>query len=183
MVRALLRAGLLLGCLLPAAAPAQDVPEPEGYREAPYRAPVPAGLTGATTVGTEEARRLWEEGEVVFVDVLPRDQRPPDLPEGTIWRDRPRDSIPGAVWLPNVGYAELPPADAAYLEDGLAAATGGDPARPILLFCREECWMSWNAGKRALELGYEAVHWYPQGTDGWMASGHPTAPAEPWEPR
>nr|WP_209843549.1 PQQ-dependent catabolism-associated CXXCW motif protein [Rubellimicrobium aerolatum] len=160
---------------------AEPVPEPEGFRDAPYRAPVPEGLAGATTVGTEEAFRLWEEGRTVFVDALPRDERPADLPVGTIWRDAPHDSIPGAVWLPNTGYARLPPKDEVYLREGLERIAGGDPARPILFFCKEECWMSWNAAKRALSWGYRAVHWYPGGTDGWTRAGHPLEPVEPLE--
>jgi PQQ-dependent catabolism-associated CXXCW motif protein len=175
----MLRIALLLACLVPGAALAQAVAEPPGYREAPYRAPTPAGLSGATTVGTEEARRLWEEGVTTFIDVLPREERPPDLPEGTIWRDRPHDSIPGATWLPNVGYAALSPEEAAYFEGGLAAATGGDPSRPVLFFCREECWMSWNAAKRALAMGYSDVYWFPGGTDGWARAGFATERLDP----
>ncbi len=172
---------LLLASLLPAGALAQ-VAEPEGYREAPYKGEVPAGLTGATTVDTEEAHRLWEEDRVVFIDAMPRDVRPADLPEGTIWRDKPRDSIPGAVWLPNVGYSGLGPEDEAYFRDGLRAVTGGDVTRPILFFCMENCWMSWNAAKRAMEMGYQAVHWYPGGTDGWARAGYPTEQVEPLAP-
>lgn len=170
---------LVVLALLPGHAVAQAVPEPEGYREAPYRAPVPSGLTGASTVTTEEAHRLWQGRNVAFVDVLPRDARPADLPEGTLWRERPRDTIPGATWLPNVGYAELSPEEAAYFRTGLRAVTDGDPEHPVLFFCREECWMSWNAAKRALEQGHAAVLWYPEGTDGWTRGGHPTERAAP----
>ena len=32
--------------------------------------------------------------------------------------------------------------------------------------------MSWNAAKRAIvELGYQDVFWYPDGSDGWEALG------------
>ena len=177
----MLRVLLLAACLLPGALAAEAVPEPEGFREAPYAAPVPEGLTGAATVHTEEARRLWEDGRVAFIDVLPREPRPENLPEGTIWRDKPRDSIPGAIWLPNTGYAELSSEERAYLESGLARATGGDPSRPVLFFCRSECWMSWNAAKRALSMGYGDVRWYPEGTDGWTEAGFATERAEPME--
>lgn len=166
---------------MPVALAAQQVPEPEGFRDAPYRAPVPGGLAGATTVSTEEAFRLWQEGQTIFVDALPRDERPKDLPAGTIWRDAPHDSIPGAVWLPNTGYARLPPEDEAYLRDGLKRVTGGDPMRPLLFFCKDECWMSWNAAKRALAYGYRDVHWYPGGTDGWTRTGYPLTPVLPME--
>ncbi len=152
--------------LLPALAIAQ-VAEPEGYRMDGYRGPVPATLAGATVVDPEQAHALWESGEVAFVDVLPQAPKPANLPEGTIWHDKPRDSIPGAVWLPNVGYGAIAEATDRYFREGLAAATGNDPAHPVLLFCLAECWMSWNAAKRALEYGYETVYWLPEGTDGW----------------
>ena len=175
-----LRAALLGAALLAGAASAQGVPEPAGFREAPYRGPVPDGLAGATTVSVEEAHRLWEEGQAAFVDVLPREERPAELPEDTIWRVPPHDSIPSATWLPNTGYAALSAPEQAYLRDGLSAATGGDPARPVLFFCLQECWMSWNAAKRALAMGYAEVLWFPGGADGWAAAGHPTERIEPW---
>jgi len=42
-----------------------------------------------------------------------------------------------------------------------------------------DCWMSWNAGKRALSLGYVHVLWYPDGTDGWAAAGYPLEERNP----
>ncbi|ANT63489.1 rhodanese (plasmid) [Salipiger sp. CCB-MM3] len=159
--------------LLPALAFAQPVPEPEGYRMEAYRAPVPETLAGAQVVDADEAHALWQSGEVAFVDVLPQPPKPDNLPEGTVWRAKPRDSIPGAVWLPNTGYGALAEVDAQYFRDGLAAVTGGDRAHPLLIFCLAECWMSWNAAKRALAEGYAEVYWLPVGTDGWAAAGYP----------
>lgn len=161
---------------------AGPVPEPAGYRGEPYRADVPATLTGATTVGTTEARDLWRHGETVFVDVMPRTARPDGLPPEAIWREKPRATIPGAVWLPNVGYEVLNPDEESYLRAGLAAATRGDLSRPVLFFCLDRCWMSWNAAKRGLSLGYRRVIWYPQGTDGWAEAGLPLVETAPWSP-
>ena len=169
---------LLTSSLGPAAA--QDaVPEPEGYRMEAYRAPVPDTLTGATVLSTEEAHALWSEGRAAFVDVLPSPGRPADLPEGTIWRAPARDDIPGSVWLPNTGHGALSPEAEDYLARGLAAATGGDMEAPVVLYCQAECWMSWNAAKRALAMGHADVSWYPEGTDGWAAAGHPLERREP----
>lgn len=158
------------------------VPEPEGFRGEPYRAPVPATLAGATVIGDAEARALWEGGEAGFVDVLPRTPRPEGLPEGTLWRDPVHETIPGALWLPNVGYEALSEAEAGYLASGLAAASGGDADRPLVVFCLAECWMSWNAAKRAVAAGHTRVLWYPDGIDGWRLNGWPLAPAEPFVP-
>lgn len=142
--------------------------EPAGYRNSEYRAPVPATLNGARVVSTQEAEALWRDKAAIFVDVLPRPVKPATLPEGTVWRDKPRYDIPGSIWLPNVGYGALAPEMDQYYRKGLLEAVGGDLALPIVIYCQAECWMSWNAAKRALEYGHTHVIWYPQGTDGWQ---------------
>lgn len=175
--------GALLALSLPVCAPAQ-VAEPDGYRMEEYRAPVPASLEGATVVDAEAAHDLWQDGGTVFVDVLPRPPRPENLPGDTIWREKPRVSIPGAAWLPNTGYGDIAPATEAYFSGALETLTEGDRTRPVLFFCLPECWMSWNAAKRAIEGGYSSVYWFPEGSDGWAAAGYPTeeiaaVPVEP----
>ena len=164
-------AALILWLALPAAA---SKAEPDGYRMDRYRAPVPATLAGATVVDDAEVHRLWEEGKTAFVDVLPRPPKPANLPKNTIWRGKPRRSIPGAIWLPNVGYGEIHEDTHTYFKAGLKKVTGGDPDHPVLFFCLADCWMSWNAAKRALEYGYTQVYWYPDGTDGWEFEDWPT---------
>ena len=153
------------------------VPEPEGYRMDRFRAPVPATLKGATVVSTKEVEALV--GSVVLIDVLPRPPKPAGLKEGTVWRPRPRSNIPGSVWLPNTGLGVLPIRVEAYFRDNLARLTGGDVTRKLVFYCLADCWMSWNAAKRALAYGYAQVYWYPEGTDGWAAAGLPLAPCEP----
>ncbi len=155
------------------------VPEPDGYRTDDYRAPVPTTLRGTRVVTTATAASIWKNEDAVFVDVLPRPPRPHNLPAGTIWRDSPRLDVPGSVWLPDTGYGELAAVTERYFADGLAHATGGDRAKPIVFYCLKNCWMSWNAAKRALALGYVNVIWYPEGTDGWQAAGLPLAAAIP----
>jgi PQQ-dependent catabolism-associated CXXCW motif protein len=148
-------------------------PEPPGYRMDDYRAPVPATLRGAAVLTTEQARADWERHDAVFVDVLPQPPRPAGLPASTIWRPKPRDDIPGSIWLPDTGYGALAPVMEDYFERGLEQATGGRQDRKIIFYCLASCWMSWNAAKRALALGYTSVAWYPEGTDGWAAQGLP----------
>lgn len=172
------RAALAVLLGLPAAGLAQ-VPEPDTYRMDDYRGPVPETLAGGTVVGPEQAHALWQSGKVAFVDVLPRAPRPANLPEGTIWRDTPRLSIPGAIWLPNVGYGAIAEVTHGYFRAGLDKVTGGDRAHPVLFFCLDECWMSWNAAKRALEYGHTAVYWFPEGTDAWAFHDYPLERMEP----
>lgn len=71
---------------------------------------------------------------------------------------------------------------AEYFEQGLLHATAGDRDRAIVFYCLANCWMSWNAAKRAIALGYTHVAWYPDGTDGWTADGLPLETRTP-EPR
>lgn len=154
-------------------------PQPDGYRLENYRAPTPSSLEGARTIDTVEAARLWRDKSAVFIDVMPQAPRPANLPAGTIWRDKPRFSIPGSAWLPDTGYGELAATTEAYLKAGLATLTGGDRAKPLVIYCLRDCWMSWNAAKRAVAWGYTHVIWYPEGTDGWQAADLPLEPAQP----
>jgi PQQ-dependent catabolism-associated CXXCW motif protein len=118
----------------------------------------------------------------VFIDVLPQPPRPAGLPASTIWRPKPRQDVPGSVWLPDTGYGALAPVMDEYFVRGLLRATSGDRDRMVVFYCLANCWMSWNAAKRAIALGYTRVAWYPDGTDGWAADGLPLEPRTP-EPR
>lgn len=170
-------AGAFVGLLLLAASDAP--PEPAGFRLNDYRAPVPATLHGATVLSTEKARELWQNHGAVFIDVLPQVPRPSGLPASTIWREKPREDVPGSIWLPDTGYGALAPVMERYFQDGLALASDGDRDRMLVFYCLANCWMSWNAAKRAIALGYTHVAWYPDGTDGWTADHLPVAPRTP----
>jgi PQQ-dependent catabolism-associated CXXCW motif protein len=175
---------LMMGLATLAGSPARSETapaEPPGYRMENYRAPTPATLAGARVLTTGEAEQLWKAG-AAFVDVLPHAPRPPNLPPGTIWREKARMDIPRSLWLPDTGYGALAPATERYLRKGIEHAINGELTKPIVFYCLQNCWMSWNAAKRALAMGYTNVAWYPDGTDGWAASGLPTQEAQPAPP-
>jgi PQQ-dependent catabolism-associated CXXCW motif protein len=153
--------------------------EPAGYRTENYLAPTPATLEGAKVITTTQAIEIWKAKSAVFVDALVRQRRPENLPKNAVWRDPPRKDIPGSIWLANVGFGELPASMEQYFEQNLARATQNDKSRPLVFYCRKECWMSWNAAKRALALGYLDVSWYPDGTDGWEEAKQPLELREP----
>lgn len=157
----------MLALLLVAAVPALAVDEPADYRTSDYDAPVPETLAGAHVVGDEAAHALWLTGRVAFLDVMPDLPRPKNLPKTVLWQGRKRDSVPGAIWLPYAGFGDLSPDDRDRFAADLAHHTAGDQAAPILFLCRADCWMSWNAARRAVALGYSRVFWYPHGTTGW----------------
>jgi PQQ-dependent catabolism-associated CXXCW motif protein len=152
-------------------------PEPAQYRTSEYRSPTPLTLQGATVVSGAEAMALWNVGRVRFIDVLPRARRPYNLPPETVWHIPQHLHIPGSVWLPNTGAGVLPQSAASYFQEQLQRLTNGDHTSPLLFYCLRDCWMSWNAAKRALALGYTSVYWFPEGTDGWTEIGGKLEPA------
>jgi PQQ-dependent catabolism-associated CXXCW motif protein len=170
---------MLIACF--AAAAGDAPPEPNSYRQSDYRAPTPATLKGARVLTTDEAAAMWRAGDAAFIDVLPQAPRPKDLPADAVWRDKPRSDIPGSLWLPDTGYGELAPVMLDYFRRGLDKALDGR-SRPLVFYCLKDCWMSWNAAKRALALGYSDIVWYPEGSDGWAAAGLPVEKRAP-EPR
>ena len=178
----MIRALALCSVIWAHVASAETVPEPQDYRMDHYRGPVPATLAGGTVVGPEDAHMLWKEG-AAFIDVLPRAPKPANLPKGTIWREKPRHSIPGAIWLPNVGYGAIADVTADYFKRGLMASVGEETDAAVVFFCLEDCWMSWNAAKRAIEWGYSRVYWFPEGTDGWSLWDYPLEQVKPLEPQ
>lgn len=159
-----------------------EVPEPEGYRLDAYRAPVPRTLTGATVLDTTGLVELLGHEPVVLIDVMPALRRPPARGTGRPWLPPRRSHLPGSVWLPNVGLGELPSATAAWFARRLEELTGGAKDVALVIYCERDCWMSWNAAKRARnELGYRRVYWYPDGIQGWEEAGLPLVPASPEE--
>lgn len=160
------------------AAPAEAVDVPEGFRHPPYQGRTPDHAPGAVTVDTAGVLALGAAG-AVLIDVTP-------LSLGTYgalkdrWIPGPaHETLPGAHWLPNVGLAAPPPAVEAWFRAALDSLTGGDRARPVVFFCQADCWMSWNAAKRAALWGYGGVHWYRGGLDAWRLSLEPMVVGQP----
>jgi PQQ-dependent catabolism-associated CXXCW motif protein len=71
----------------------------------------------------------------------------------------------------------------AWLRTSLERITGGDRAKLLVIYCLRDCWMSWNAAKRAMALGYANVAWYPDGNDGWVAEELPLEEGRPYPGR
>jgi PQQ-dependent catabolism-associated CXXCW motif protein len=172
--------GVLLAVALWAVAGLAAPPaEPPDYRTGDYRAAVPATVDGKPALTTEQAAALWRDHAAIFVDTLPQAPRPAGLPAGTIWHRKVRADIPDSIWLPDTGYGQLPSVMERYFEDNLRDVTAGDRSRHLVFYCLADCWMSWNAAKRAMALGYVRVDWYAGGTDEWAAHGLPLEPREP----
>lgn len=147
--------------------------EPKEYRMNDYRSPTPATLAGATVVDAAELHDLIESNSATtLIDVLPLERKPPDFPADRFWRTPSRYNIPGSVWLPNVGDGTISPLFKEYFIENLDKIVRAKNHPPLVFYCLVDCWMSWNAAKRALEFGYRNVYWFPGGTDEWEVMGY-----------
>jgi PQQ-dependent catabolism-associated CXXCW motif protein len=158
------------------------VAEPEGYWTGEVGAPVPATLTGGRVVRVKAVRSLLRAGGVVIVDVSNAPRRPDGLADGAPWMPVAHPALPGALWIPEAGDGVIAPRVEDYYRGRLAEATHGDVDKPLLVYCHERCWLSWNAAKRAMSYGYRRVYWFAEGIEGWTAAGQPTAAAQPQVP-
>lgn len=165
-----------------AAPPEAAAPVPVGYRLDHFHAPVPNRLPGGTVASLAELRGLVAGGKVVLIDVSEAPKRPPGMGAGAIWLPPAHRDIPGSLWLPGAGLGQVSPAFVRWFRAKLAAATGGDHARTVVFYCHPECWMSWNAARRAVRSGYTAVIWDPGGIDAWAKAGLPLSAARPHLP-
>jgi PQQ-dependent catabolism-associated CXXCW motif protein len=159
--------------------PGSDVAAPEGYRMDHYRAPVPAEVPGATTVTLDEAEALHRAGTVVFIDVMkvPRSASPGLENKWLV--AKPHIAIKGSTWLPEVGEGTLKPEIERYFRRNLEQVSGGNTTTPLLFYCVTDCWMSWNAAKRALSWGYAQVYWYRDGIEVWQQFDLPIQVVDP----
>ncbi|WP_111494030.1 rhodanese-like domain-containing protein [Marinobacter bohaiensis] len=147
----------------------------DGFRQDRYRSPTPAKAPGATTVDTAALQALLERHtDLVLIDVINVEYR-----HQRFLQDQPHPSIPNAHWLPNTGKGQLEPRWQRYLMDNLARLTGERPDHPVAVFCKSDCWLSWNAVKRLTEAGYRNVYWFKDGIDSWIGAGLPTRAATP----
>lgn len=157
-----------------------DYFDANGYRSQRYRAPLPSSVPGGQVVTADQVQAFIEQHQPALIDVLSVTLRTEAIDFGISWLpESARENIPGSVWLPNVGRADLEPFMLRFFRDHLAEVSGDNKAYPVLFYCIADCWMSWNAVKRAAELGYTNLYWFPEGTDGWLAAGGEVVTAEP----
>ncbi len=147
-----------------------------GLRVARFRAPTPDDVPGVRRITACEAQAMVD---AIRLDVGPAASSRHDDLDGTWLVSGDHLSLPGAHWLPEVGRGELTPILQDYLARNLAEITGGDTTRRIVVFCIADCWMSWNAAQRITQMGYKGVHWFAEGTDGWLDDGLELVPVGP----
>lgn len=176
---AALAATLASGTIASANERAPDQPalfDTEGYRIARYRSPVTLDPAPAMRLSLHDALALDPERDALFIDVMPVEGGVRDSGSG-VWRQsQSHFTISGAQWHPEAGRA---PSDQDLWQALETAARGAVPDKPVVLFCRADCWMSWNAARRLAALGLANVWWFAEGTDGWHGAGRRLVIAEP----
>src|SRR5512146_932612 len=113
---------------------AVPVAEPAGYWTGDVNSPTPTTLHGASVVTATQVRKLLETGAVV-IDVSNAPRRPEHLAPGAPWMPTAHPGIPGALWIPGAGMGVVPVSVETYFRARLTASTGGDLARPIVIYC------------------------------------------------
>lgn len=147
----------------------------DGYRSGLYRSPTPATAESAITVDTARVQALLErQPPALLIDVYKR----PFL-NGQFIASEAHANLPGSHWLANTGDGELDAQWNRYFSRHLERLSNGDRQRAIVFYCRSDCWLSWNAVKRAAALGYSQLYWYRDGLDAWENAGLPVVNATP----
>lgn len=146
-----------------------------GLRIAHYRAPVPDPPPGIEAIGGDRVETLMQSN-AVLVDVHPL--RVFEIADDGTWIvPEPLQTLPGGVWLPVVGWGEIEDWAKDYLAESLKQIVDTDG--PVIVYCRIDCWLSWNAAQRVAALGYE-TKWFPGGSDEWADFGGSLNPVLPW---
>jgi PQQ-dependent catabolism-associated CXXCW motif protein len=129
-------------------------------RTSNFHAPTPTSVPGAKTIKTRELVDLLTNSKPVLINVL-------DWQEGSF-------AIPGTIWIQGLGKDRLYRLDLEQIE-ALFTKIAPEKNAPLVFYCLSwECWASYNASLRALDLGYTNVLWYRGGIESWMQANLPT---------
>ncbi|MCT2398756.1 rhodanese-like domain-containing protein [Novosphingobium mangrovi (ex Huang et al. 2023)] len=151
----------------------------EGYRATRFRAPVTRPPAPAARIALADALQLDPGRDALFIDVLPVESGVRDPGSGA-WRISSEHwTIPGARWHPEIGRSPPDPVLWQGLRKAIAAAREARPDMPVVLFCRADCWMGWNAARRLAREGVPHVLWLAEGIEGWHEAGRTLIRADP----
>lgn len=139
-----------------------NVAAPDQLHGEPMHANTPTQIPGGAVITTEALYGMLQErsNSVLVFDVL-GGQR----------------GLPGAQNAQPAGLAGNF-SDNTQREFGnyLMQVTQGKKDVALVFYCQNvQCWRSYNAALRAINLGYTRVYWYRGGIEAWAQAGLPTA--------
>jgi len=126
-----------------------------------FHGPTPTSIPGGQVITTKGLVELMRGGQapVLVLDVLGG----PEMIQGAQY------AVPAAQ------SGAFNDQTQQQLGQYLQQATGGNKQYAIVTYCLStQCWMSYNAALRAINLGYTNVLWYRGGIDAWKQGGMPT---------
>ena len=144
-----------------------SVPPTKTLRTVGYHAPTPLQIPGGKLVTTGELAALLQQNPRPYlIDVL----------GGGV-----HTTIAGAFWMIGAGAGDMSKDEEARFAKAIAGFAGGNKATPMVFYCVDsECWLSYNAALRAIQLGYTSVMWYRGGIASWRVGGNPMAQSDPF---
>jgi PQQ-dependent catabolism-associated CXXCW motif protein len=153
-------AGAILDSLLPIERQDFGVPATAQLHAGQMHGPTPASIPGGQIITTKGLVELLKSGQapVLVLDVLGG-----------------QEIIQGAQYaVPAAQPGSFDDQTQQQFGQYLQQATGGSKQYPIALYCLSpQCWMSYNAALRAINLGYTNVLWYRGGIESWKQAGLP----------
>ena len=155
-----------------------------GYRLTAYRAAAPSNIEGGKLISLDLLEQLIVKEKPILIDVMTAEQSLLNKYSfGLLGKVIARANIPGSIWMPKIGQGKLSETDEAQMKINLTKLTDGDVSKPMVYYCLSDCWVSWNAARRAISMGYKQVYWFKDGTDVWSDAGLELAPAQLYEDR
>lgn len=152
---------------------------PDGYRVTAYRGKLPESVGSAVTLTAKKLHDAPWKSTAVLLDVA--GIRHYDITEnGDFITPERHKSIPGAIWLPVIGWGVLEPWQQEYMRESLRELTDENLATPIVVFCKVDCWLGWNVVRRLSEIGYRNIYWFPGGIEIWEDEGYPVDDITPF---
>lgn len=132
---------------------------PRGLHQGESHGPTPNELPGGQVITTKGLLPLLQQGlPVQLIDVLGLEQ-----------------TLPRAVSAPwAAAGGDFEDETQQHLAQFLERLTRGRSDTALVFFCAgRECWLSYNAALRAVQLGYRNVLWYRGGMRAWHRAGQP----------
>lgn len=128
-----------------------------GLHNGAMHGPTPNSISGGQVITTKGLLPLLQQGVPVLVfDALGSGQMLPN-------------AIPAAWAAQPGGFDDDTQQQMAQM---LRQLTRGNNAMPLVFYCGgPQCWMSYNASMRAIQLGYRNVLWYRGGLEAWQRAG------------